>query len=81
MHGRGKAKSFKEGGFDYPVAEAYLSYTPNEFFNFQFGNGKNFIGDGYRSFFLSDVASPYPFLKDQHTILENQIYQFMDVDG
>jgi len=61
--GRGKAKGFKEGGFDYPVAEAYLSYTPNEFFNFQFGNGKNFIGDGYRSFFLSDVASPYPFLK------------------
>ena len=61
--GRGKAKAFKEGGFDYPVAEAYLSYTPNEFFNIQFGNGKNFIGDGYRSFFLSDVASPYPFLK------------------
>ncbi|MFD1314501.1 gliding motility protein RemB [Namhaeicola litoreus] len=61
--GRGKAKSFKEGGFDYPVAEAYLSYTPNEFFNFQFGNGKNFIGDGYRTFFLSDVASPYPFFK------------------
>lgn len=61
--GRGKAKSFKENGFDYPVAEAYLSYTPNEFFNFQFGSGKNFIGDGYRSFFLSDVASPYPFLK------------------
>lgn len=61
--GRGKAKSFKEGAFDYPVAEAYLSYTPNEFFNFQFGNGKNFIGDGYRSFFLSDVATSYPFLK------------------
>ena len=61
--GRGKAKSFKEGGFDYPVAEAYLSFTPNEFFNFQFGQGKNFIGDGYRSFFLSDVASPYPFFK------------------
>ncbi len=61
--GRGKAKDFKEGGFDYPVAEAYISYTPNEFFNFQFGSGKNFIGDGYRSFFLSDVASPYPFLK------------------
>ena len=61
--GRGKAKAFKEDGFDYPVAEAYLSYTPNEFFNFQFGNGRNFIGDGYRSFFLSDVASPYPFLK------------------
>ncbi len=61
--GRGRAKQFNENAFDYPVAEAYLSYTPNEFFNFQFGNGKNFIGDGYRSLFLSDVASPYPFLK------------------
>ncbi len=79
--GRGKAKSFKEDGFDYPVAEAYLSYTPNEFFNFQFGNGKNFIGDGYRSFFLSDVASPYPFLKISTTfwkIKYTNIWMYMD---
>lgn len=61
--GRGKGKNFKSGGFDYPVAEAYLSYSPNKFFNFQFGHGKNFIGDGYRSMMLSDVASPYPYLK------------------
>ncbi|NNC70466.1 MAG: gliding motility protein RemB, partial [Flavobacteriaceae bacterium] len=61
--GRGKGKAFKNNGFDYPVAEAYLSYSPNTTFNFQFGNGKNFIGDGYRSFMLSDVASPYPFFK------------------
>lgn len=60
---RGKAKIFKNDGFDYPVAEAYLSYTPNEFFNFQFGHGKNFIGDGYRSLFLSDVAAPSTFFK------------------
>ncbi|MCD6544018.1 MAG: gliding motility protein RemB, partial [Flavobacteriaceae bacterium] len=79
--GRGKAKSFKEGGFDYPVAEAYLSYTPNEFFNFQFGTGKNFIGDGYRSFFLSDVASPYPFLKINTTfwkIKYTNLWMWMD---
>jgi len=61
--GRGKGKGLQKGGFDYPVAEAYLSYTPNKFFNFQFGHGKNFIGDGYRSMMLSDVASPYPYLK------------------
>ncbi len=61
--GRGRAKQFKGDGFDYPVAEAYLSYTPNEFFNFQFGHGKNFIGDGYRSLFLSDVAAPSTFFK------------------
>ncbi len=61
--GRGIAKQFKTDAYDYPVAEAYISYTPTKNFNFQFGHGKNFIGDGYRSLFLSDVASPYPYLK------------------
>ena len=61
--GRGKAKGFKEDAFDYPVAEGYVSFTPNKFLQFQFGHGKNFIGDGYRSFILSDVAAPSLYLK------------------
>ncbi|MBD0833476.1 energy transducer TonB [Aestuariibaculum sediminum] len=61
--GRGIAKRFKTDSYDYPVAEAYLSYAPVHFINIQFGHGKNFIGDGYRSLLLSDVASPHPFLK------------------
>lgn len=61
--GRGLSKIFKDDGFDYPVAEAYLSYTPAKFINIQFGHGKNFIGDGYRSLLQSDATSPYPFLK------------------
>ena len=61
--GRGIAKPFMDGGYDYPVAEGYLSYTPSKFFNIQFGHGKNFIGEGYRSLFMSDIASPYPYFK------------------
>jgi len=61
--GRGVSKRFKTDGYDYPVAEAYLSYSPAKFLNVQFGHGKNFIGDGYRSLLLSDVTSPHPFLK------------------
>lgn len=61
--GRGIAKRFKSNSYDYPVAEAYLSYTPATFLNIQFGHAKNFIGDGYRSLLLSDVASPHTFLK------------------
>lgn len=61
--GRGIAKEIYTDAYDYPVSEAYLSYTPSKFFNFQFGYGKNFIGDGYRSLFLSDVASPHSFFK------------------
>ncbi|TYA74559.1 gliding motility protein RemB [Seonamhaeicola marinus] len=61
--GRGIAKRFKSDSYDYPVAEAYLSYSPAEFLNIQFGHGKNFIGDGYRSLLQSDVSSPHTFLK------------------
>ncbi len=61
--GRGIAKRFKDDAYDYPVAEGYLSFTPSNHFNLQFGYGKNFIGDGYRSLLLSDVASPHTFLK------------------
>lgn len=61
--GRGIAKRFKEDAYDYPVAEAYLSYSPAKFLNIQFGHGKQFIGDGYRSLLQSDVSSPYPYLK------------------
>jgi hypothetical protein len=61
--GRGKAKGFKTDAFDYPVAEGYVAFKPNKFMQFQYGVGKNFIGDGYRSLLLSDNASPLPYLK------------------
>jgi hypothetical protein len=41
----------------------YFSYTPNKYFNLQFGNDKQFWGEGYRSLLLSDNASNSPFLK------------------
>lgn len=61
--GRGIAKEGRKGDFDYPAAEGYVSYTPNNFFNIQLGHGKQFIGDGYRSLLLSDNASYFPYLK------------------
>jgi len=75
--GRGIAKPFKSNAYDYPVAEAYLSYSPTKHFNFQFGRGKNFIGDGYRSLFLSDVASPYPYFKVTTTFWKIKYTNFL----
>lgn len=57
------SKSFKKGAFDYPLATGYVSFDPFKFMNIQFGHDKNFIGEGYRSLFLSDVGAPYTFVK------------------
>lgn len=48
---------------DWSYATALISYTPIKYLNVTAGYDKNFIGDGYRSMLLSDVSSPYPFLK------------------
>lgn len=61
--GQGRVKTFKVNGFDYAYSSSYISYSPVKFLNLQLGNGKHFIGDGYRSLLLSDVATNYPYLK------------------
>ncbi len=43
----------------------YLSYTPIKYFNFRLGYGRHFIGEGYRSMFISDDGNPYPYLNIQ----------------
>lgn len=48
---------------DWAYATAVVNYTPNRYFSFTLGHDKNFIGDGYRSMILSDVAAAYPFFK------------------
>ena len=40
-----------------------LKYYVNKFITVDFGKGKHFIGNGYRSLMLSTEHSPYPYLK------------------
>lgn len=61
--GVGIAKRFNDDSYDFPMAEANLTYTPSRFINLQLGYGKNFLGEGYRSLLQGDGSSPYPFLK------------------
>lgn len=61
--GQGVAKRFKSDGYDYPMGTGYISYSPSKYFNLQFGHGKTFLGDGYRSLLSSDNASPHPYLR------------------
>jgi hypothetical protein len=60
--GRGIGEPYRDG-FDYPVVEGYLTYEASDFLDIQFGRRNNFIGDGYRSLFMSDNASPNAYVK------------------
>ncbi len=65
MPGQGAVKfdNHRPNTFDYSRAEAYISVRPVQKFSFQFGHSKFFIGEGYRSFILSDNSFNFPFLK------------------
>ena len=70
--GQGRVKDFKGGGYDYAWASAYASYSPVKNLNLQFGHGKHFIGEGYRSLLLSDNAFVYPYLKINTVFSKNR---------
>lgn len=61
--GVGFYKSFKKTGVDYFDARGYVTFNAAKFIDFQLGYDKNFIGNGYRSLFLSDWGNSYLFAK------------------
>ncbi len=50
-------------GVDFFQTRGYININVLDYFNITFGHDKNFIGNGYRSMFLSDNSAPYLFLK------------------
>ena len=52
-----------ENGYDFLNSQAYIGFNATKHIGIQFGYAKNFIGDGYRSMFLSDFADNYLHLK------------------
>lgn len=61
--GTGFYKPFKTNGYDYFDARGYITFNAAKAIDIQFGYDKNFIGNGYRSLFLSDWGNSYLFLK------------------
>ncbi len=57
-------KDFKApGGVDYFDGRGSVSFNASKYIDIQLGYDKNFIGDGYRSLFLSDFSGNALFLK------------------
>ena len=69
--GVGFYKPFKTSGVDYFDARGYITFKAAGAIDIQFGYDKNFIGNGYRSLFLSDWGNSNLFLK-----LNTRIWKF-----
>ena len=61
--GGGYYQNYKIRGIDYFDARGYITLNAAKYIDIQFGYDKNFIGNGYRSLFLSDNANSYLFAK------------------
>ncbi|MFZ1530327.1 MAG: hypothetical protein WAT19_16345 [Ferruginibacter sp.] len=72
LPGVGFYKRFKDSkGYDYFDARGYFTFNVAKYIDFQVGYDKNFIGNGYRSLFLSDFGNSSLFVK-----LNTKIWKF-----
>jgi hypothetical protein len=61
--GAGYIKNFKIGGFDYFDIRGGVTWQVAKFMDMQLAYDRNFIGNGYRSLFLSDFSTNNMFVK------------------
>ena len=61
--GAGFLKTTNGKTFNYELASGYLSFQMSKYIDVQFGHGRNFIGNGYRSFYMSDFSVDNLFLR------------------
>ncbi|HEV7331646.1 MAG TPA: hypothetical protein VGN63_11455 [Flavisolibacter sp.] len=61
--GAGYYKNFKGTGYDYFDARGTITFNAAKYIDISFGYDKNFIGNGYRSLFLSDFSNNALFLR------------------
>lgn len=78
--GLGRSKVFKGKGHDVAMSTGYISYSPSKQINLQFGQGKHFYGNGYRSLLLSDNASPAPYFSLTAQFFKNKI-QYKNINS
>lgn len=85
--GMGIPKEFKgeDDQYDFGVASGWFNWQISKIFNAQFGYGKNFVGEGYRSLLLSDNAFNYPYFRFQTRVWKiqytNLFAQLQDVNS
>lgn len=61
--GEGFWKEYNSSGYSFFSARGHVNFHLTKSIQAQVGHDRNFIGEGYRSFLLSDFSNPYMFVK------------------
>lgn len=61
--GEGFWKEYEGDGYSYFSALGHVSFQVTKHIEIQAGHDRNFAGEGYRSFQISDFSNPYMFVK------------------
>ena len=56
-------KGLGDRGVDFLTARGHIGFQATRHIHLQFGHGKHFVGEGYRSMILSDFSNNYLFLR------------------
>ncbi len=65
--GGGRARPFKQTGYDFSNSFGYLIYSFSPQWHVMFGHTRQFVGYGYRSVLLSDAPFEYPVIRIDYT--------------
>ena len=71
LPGEGFFKNLEGGGYEFFNARGHISFALSPYIEAQFGHGKQFIGNGYRSIVLSNFSDDFTFLK-----LNTKVWRF-----
>ena len=69
--GEGFWKEYEGDGYSYFSARGHVNFHLTKSIQAQVGHDRNFVGEGYRSFLLSDFSNPYMFVK-----LNTKVWKF-----
>ena len=65
------------------TASGYIVYQPNKYVDIQMGHGRNFLGNGFRTFYMSDFSRDHFFVRANtrfwrinYTNIWGQIYDY-----
>ncbi|MDO6439523.1 hypothetical protein Q4534_19010 [Cyclobacterium sp. 1_MG-2023] len=61
--GQGFWKRYGDGGYNFFSARGHITFSATKHVNIQMGHDSHFIGEGLRSFVLSDFSNPFVFVK------------------